>query len=72
MEEKLKKLFDYQRFERNPQIARFIMEAENRKAVALSDDDLDMVAAAGEDAFIDPNEDDMLSKLDKNDSKSRK
>ncbi len=48
MEKKLKKLFDYQRFEKNPRLEALIQETESRYSAEMSDDDLLMVAAAGE------------------------
>ena len=48
MENKLKKLFDYQRFEKNANLERFISETECRYAKRLSDDDLSKVNAARE------------------------
>ena len=48
MEMILKKLFDYQRFEQNEKLDKLIGEAESRYEKALSDDDLDLVNAAGE------------------------
>ena len=48
MENKLKKLFDYQRFEQNEKLEKLIHETENRYASGLSDDDLSFVNAAGE------------------------
>ena len=49
MENKLKKLFEYQRFEGNPRIAEMIRETEERYAAhQLEDDLLCMVNAAGE------------------------
>lgn len=50
MENKLKQLFDFQRFENNPRLAKVISDAE-ACGEALSDDDLFMVAAAGEPLF---------------------
>lgn len=47
MEKKLKSLFEYQRFENNPRLAKLIAETEARYADALSDDDLFYVNAAG-------------------------
>lgn len=47
METKLRKLFEYQRFENNSRIEKLINETESRYAAALSDDDLFMVNAAG-------------------------
>ena len=46
MEKKLKRLFDYQRFEQNPRLAKIIRESENA-ASELADDDLFYVSAAG-------------------------
>lgn len=48
MENKLKKLFDYQRFEKNAKLERLIWETENGYAAEISDDDLFLVNAAGE------------------------
>lgn len=48
MENKLKRLFDYQRFEQNGSLERLIAETENRCARALSDEELSSVSAAGE------------------------
>lgn len=47
MEKKLKQLFDYQKFARNPRLDAMLMEAEGR-CNALDDDDLGFVSAAGE------------------------
>ena len=47
MENKLKKLFDYQKFEQNDRLAKLIAETEVRQAAEVSDDDLAFVAAAG-------------------------
>lgn len=43
----LEKLFDFQKFENNSRLAKLIAETESRYSKALSDDDLDMVNAAG-------------------------
>ncbi len=52
MENKLKKMFDYQRFEKNARIENMINAAESRYAVReLSDEELFMVSAAG---FVKP------------------
>ena len=48
MENKLKKLFDYQRFEKNEKLEKLIQETENGYAAELSDEDLSFVNAAGE------------------------
>ena len=48
MENKLKALFDYQRFEKNAKLERLIRETENGYAAEISDDDLSLVNAAGE------------------------
>ena len=53
MEKKLKKLFDFQRFEQNKALEKLIPETENRYAAELSDDDLALVSAAGEPQNID-------------------
>lgn len=47
MEKKLKRLFDYQRFARNPRLEAMLAEAEGQLA-AIDDSALEMVSAAGE------------------------
>lgn len=47
MENKLKAMFDYQHFDGNKKLESMLMAAENRHPAMLSDDDLDMVSAAG-------------------------
>ena len=44
----LEKLFDFQKFENNSRLAKLISETESRYAKVLSDDELDMVNAAGD------------------------
>ena len=51
MEDKLKKLFDYQCFERNEKLEKLIGEAESRFARELSDEELTYVNAAGDEAM---------------------
>lgn len=54
MEKKINKLFDYQKFEKNAHLAKLIEETESRYANEISDDDLELVSAAGEeDIFAD-------------------
>ena len=53
MENKLKKLFDYQQFEKNEKLEKLIRETESRYAAELSDDDLSLVNAAGEPVTCD-------------------
>lgn len=49
MEKKLSRLMDYQRFEASPRLQALIQETEARYAsMALSDEDLTLVNAAGE------------------------
>ncbi len=48
MENKLKQLFEYQTFERNAKLEALIAGAHLRYGEALSDDELELVAAAGE------------------------
>ncbi|WP_029231816.1 hypothetical protein [Butyrivibrio sp. VCB2006] len=49
MEKKLSRLFDFQKFAENSDLADVIADVDSRypKAQVLSDDDLGMVAAAG-------------------------
>ena len=50
MEERLKLLFDFQRFEGNERMKKLISETENRnrKMQALTDEELSLINAAGE------------------------
>lgn len=48
MEEWLKRLFDFQRFEGNERLAALIERAEERYGHILSDEDLEWVSAAGD------------------------
>lgn len=47
MERKLFQAFDRQRFQQNARLASIISDVESRYARALTDDDLEMVSAAG-------------------------
>ena len=47
MERKLFQAFDRQRFQQNERLAGIISDVESRYARALTDDDLEMVSAAG-------------------------
>ena len=47
MERKLFQAFDRQRFQQNARLASIIGDVERRYARALTDDDLEMVSAAG-------------------------
>ena len=57
MERKLFQAFDRQRFQQNARLASIIGDVERRYARALSDDDLEMVSAAG---VTEPIRDEML------------
>ena len=48
MEKKLKKLFDYQQFEKNPELEKLIAQTCDKYSGELSDDVLSQVNAAGE------------------------
>lgn len=52
MEQKLKKLFDYQKFQRNSQLDAMLAEAEGRCA-EVDDDALELVSAAGDDSLME-------------------
>lgn len=54
-EQKLKKLFDYQRFAKNPRLEQMINAAEGA-VTELSDEDLFFVNAAGEPEMMVKNE----------------
>ena len=58
MENKLKRLFEYQKFEQNERLAKLIAETEARQAAEISDDDLELVAAAGD--ILAPNASDKV------------
>lgn len=46
---KLSQVLDFQKFQQNPRLAAIIRDVESRYAkAALSDDDLELVSAAGE------------------------
>ena len=57
MERKLFQAFDRQRFQQNARLASIIGDVESRYARALSDDDLELVNAAG---VTEPIEDETL------------
>ena len=48
MEKKLKAMFDYQKFARNPRLEAMLSEAEERYDSSVSDDMLELVSAAGD------------------------
>lgn len=47
MEKTLKTLFDFQKFDGNPHLSKLIEETESLYENTLSDEDLDLVNAAG-------------------------
>lgn len=49
MEQKLKRLFDYQKFNRNPRLDAILSDALARYEGDLADADLELVSAAGEE-----------------------
>ena len=51
MEKKLKNLFDYQRFEKNPRLQKIIDQSGSLCKKELSDDELTFVNAAGDRIF---------------------
>ena len=51
MEQKLKKLFDYQKFQRNSRLDAMLAEAEGRCA-EVDEDALELVSAAGEPGLM--------------------
>ena len=46
-ERKLSQVFDFQRFQQNARLAALISNVESRYAAEVSDDDLELVSAAG-------------------------
>lgn len=45
--DKIAKLFDFQQFQQNSRLAAILADVESRYANALTDDDLELVSAAG-------------------------
>lgn len=58
MDKKLKSMFEFQRFQNNPRLAKIIAETEQRYAGEVSDEDLDFVAAAGVNPFENEEDED--------------
>ena len=52
MANKLSHLFDRQRFQQNSRLSRIISDVESRYPHALSDDDLELVSAAGDASAV--------------------
>ena len=52
MEQKLKRLFDYQKFQRNSRLDAMLAEAEGRCA-EVDEDALELVSAAGDDSLME-------------------
>jgi len=52
MEQKLKKLFDYQKFQRNSRLDAMLAEAEGRCA-EVDEDTLELISAAGADSLME-------------------
>lgn len=52
MEQKLKRLFDYQKFQRNSRLEAMLAEAEGRCA-EVDEDALELVSAAGDDSLME-------------------
>ena len=52
MEQKLKRLFDYQRFQKNSRLDAMLAEAEGRCA-EVDEDALELVNAAGDDSLME-------------------
>lgn len=48
MENKIRLLFDFQKFDNNSRLAELISQTENRYGTELSDDELTQVSAAGD------------------------
>ena len=52
MDNKLKQLFDFQHFQCHQRLNEILDDVEARYVNALSDDDLDMVSAAGDAVWL--------------------
>ena len=62
---KLSQAFDFQKFQQNPKLAGIVRETEGRYAkAALSDDDLELVSAAGETTVPTMNPEVLLGRHD--------
>lgn len=48
MEKKLRQLFDYQKFQKDPRLEAMLSETEKRYEGSLSDAELELVSAAGD------------------------
>ena len=60
---KLSQAFDYQKFQHNPRLDAITRDVESRYTkAALSDDDLELVSAAGEDTVPTMNPDVLLGR----------
>lgn len=55
---KLKRLFDFQRFEGNEKLQSLIDDTDSRRLNELADDDLQWVSAAGEESDFNKKKDD--------------
>lgn len=61
MEEKLKRLFDFQKFEKNEKLSALIEETQKRYAEELSEEDLEQISAAGDIASLLPGTSDSIN-----------
>ncbi|MBQ0097881.1 MAG: hypothetical protein KBS62_02955 [Oscillospiraceae bacterium] len=61
MEEKLKRLFDFQKFEKNEKLSALIEETQKRYAEELSEEDLEQICAAGDIASLLPGTSDTIN-----------
>lgn len=62
---KLTQAFDFQKFQQNPRLAAIIRDVESRyDRAALSDDDLELVSAAGETSVPTANPEMLLGRHD--------
>lgn len=60
---KIAQAFDFQKFQRNPKLAAITRDVESRyDKAALSDDDLELVSAAGETSMPTMNPDFLLGR----------
>lgn len=66
---KLSQAFDFQKFQQNPKLAGIVRETEGRYAkTTLSDDDLELVSAAGETTVPTMNPEVLLGKHARHDN----
>lgn len=65
MENRLKSLFEFQKFENNSRLAKLVRDTELRYGAELTDDELSMVSAAGDVSFLMNSSDKLTEEIEK-------